>query len=394
LSHPPEEDDRSSESRDGASTDAALPQTDTSADVPSLPPDDESRFEYVHSASLPMLLSQYQAALVATSYQISRVLVLSSAGAKCSALLRAFPHPMGLAVRQGTMALACGNQVWELRDHKDLVARDGSHIPYDTYFIPRASHVTGDIDAHEIAWGGTGPADWEDLWIVNTRFSCLCSLARDWSFVPRWKPPFITTLAPEDRCHLNGLAMRDGKPAYLTCFAPVDTPQGWRENKAVSGCLLDVASGEPVTTGLSMPHSPRWYMGQLWVLESGSGSLQTVDTRTGARETVVRLPGYVRGLTFVGDHAFIGLSRARDWRRLDGLPLESMRDRLECAIYVVDVRTGAIAGFARVESGCAELFDVQVVRPSRRMNVVGFSKKTVDGIFVFPHGNANQENPR
>ena len=51
---------------------------------------------------------------------------------------------------------------------------------------------------------------------MNTLFSCLAGLDSRYSFVPRWRPPFISALAAEDRCHLNGLAMVDGDaPAFL-----------------------------------------------------------------------------------------------------------------------------------------------------------------------------------
>jgi uncharacterized protein (TIGR03032 family) len=148
----------------------------------------------------------------------------------------------------------------------------------------------------------------DELWIVNTRFSCLCTLHPDYSFVPRWRPPFVTALAAEDRCHLNGLAMVDGRPQYMTALGETDTPGGWRENKPHGGCLIDLPSGETVCRGLSMPHSPRWHDGRLWLLESGTGRLALVDLAAGRCRPVAELPGFARGLALVGPYAFIGLS--------------------------------------------------------------------------------------
>src|SRR5262249_52310919 len=158
----------------------------------------------------------------------------------------------------------------------------------------------------EVAWAG------EELWLVNTRFSCLCTLDPGYSFVPRWRPPFVTALAAEDRCHLNGLALADGRPKYVTALGESDTADGWRPNKARGGVLLDVPSGAFVARGLSMPHSPRWHDGKLWVLESGTGRLLHVTVVSGQTEPVAELPGFTRGLALAGRYAFIGLSKIRE----------------------------------------------------------------------------------
>src|SRR5262249_52515681 len=173
----------------------------------------------------------------------------------------------------------------------------------------------------------------------------------DYSFVPRWQPSFITALAAEDRCHLNGLAMapddvgRFSKPSYVTALGETDTPGGWRSNKAHGGCLINMSSGEMVARGLSMPPSPRWHDGRLWVLESGTGRLLVVDTATGRREPVAELPGYARGLALCGPYAFIGLSKFRETSTFGGLPLAGRMAELECGIAVVDLRTGRQVGF-------------------------------------------------
>src|SRR6185436_2488306 len=114
-----------------------------------------------------------------------------------------------------------------------------------------------------------------------TRFSCLCTLAPDSSFVPRWRPKFITGLASEDRCHLNGLGLRDNRLKYASALGTTNTNAGWREKKATGGVLMDIESGEFICQGLSMPHSPRWFNERLWILESGAGSLSLVDENTG-----------------------------------------------------------------------------------------------------------------
>src|SRR5688572_33274519 len=182
--------------------------------------------------------------------------------------------------------------------------------------MPRSTHITDYIYIHEFAIITPHPQPLspkgrreQELWIVNTRFSCLATLSPDYSFVPRWRPPFSSALAAEDRCHLNGLAIVDGEPRFVTALGATDLRDGWRADKPHGGCILDVPSGEFVSRGLSMPHSPRWHDGQLWVLESGTGGLVLVDRATGRRETIVQLPGFTRGLAVVGPYAFVGLSK-------------------------------------------------------------------------------------
>ena len=193
---------------------------------------------------------------------------------------------MGLAVAPGRIAVGARAQVWLLRDAPDLAPAVEPVGRHDACYLTRSSQFTGEIQGHELAWAG------DDLWVVNTAFSCLCTLDPAHSFMPRWRPPFVSALAAEDRCHLNGLAMVDGSPKYVTVLAESDTPQGWRRDKATGGCLIDVPTGETVARGFAMPHSPRVHGGRLWMLHSGVGRLVVVDPATGRHDDVVELPGY------------------------------------------------------------------------------------------------------
>ncbi|MFQ6048485.1 MAG: TIGR03032 family protein, partial [Phycisphaerae bacterium] len=216
-------------------------------------------------------------------------------------------------------------------------------------------HTTGDIFAHEMAFAGA------DLWIANTRFSCLCTLDRRYSFVPRWMPPFVSQLLPEDRCHLNGLAMVAGRPKYVTALGRCDEPGGWRDSKAAGGVLIDVQSGEVIAQGLSMPHSPRWHDDRLWIEESGEGSLATVDQATGKLQLVARLPGFTRGLDFFGPLAFVGLSQIRQSALFSGIPITERLQERVCGVYVVDLRSGKTLALLRFEDQVQEIFAVQVL---------------------------------
>jgi uncharacterized protein (TIGR03032 family) len=335
-------------------------------------------FHYTQTDSFAPLLKQLGASLAITTYQANKLLVARAAAGGLSTLVRTFERPMGLAVRGGQIALGTRNQVWVLRDAPDIAPRVEPAGQHDGCFLPRSSHVTGDIGVHDLAWAG------EELWLVNTRFSCLCTLHADYSFVPRWRPPFISALAAEDRCHLNGLAVVDGRVRYVTALGETDTAGGWRANKPQGGCLMEVGGGEVISRGLSMPHSPRWHDGRLWLLESGTGQLVLAEAAGGRRERVAEVPGFARGLAFAGPFAFIGLSKIRPTSAMDGVPLAQWREQLKCGVAVIDLRAGRIIAMLEFQTAVEEIYDVQLLPGLRFPEVVGFQRETIQHTFVVP----------
>jgi uncharacterized protein (TIGR03032 family) len=238
--------------------------------------------------------------------------------------------------------------------------------------------MTGDIAVHDLAFANG------ELWMVATAFSCLATLDADHSFVPHWAPPFITALKPEDRCHLNGMAVADDQVTHVTAFGTTDEPGGWRADKAAGGVLIDVGSGEVVIAGLSMPHSPRWHDGRLWLLESGRGTLALVDPATASVETVAELPGFTRGLAFAGEMAFVGLSQIRETATFGELPVtERLRER-QAGVWTVDLRTGQIAGFLRFEDLVQEIFDVALLPGKRFPEIAEPAGSITDHTYVLP----------
>jgi len=335
-------------------------------------------FRYTQTDSFVALLQQLGASLAVSTYQANKLLVVRGSGNGISILVRTFERPMGLAVDAQRLSIGTRNQIWFLRNAPDIASQVEPAATHDACFLPRSSHVTGDIGVHEIARAG------EDLWLVSTRFSCLCTLDPDYSFVPRWRPPFITALAAEDRCHLNGLAMVDGQPGFVTALGTTDTRDGWRADKPQGGCIMEVASGAFVTRGLSMPHSPRWHDNRLWVLESGTGSLVLVDRASGRCETAAQLPGFARGIALAGPYAFVGLSRIRATSAMDGVPLAARRNELKCGIAAVDLRNGQVVAFLEFQTAVEEIFDVQLLPGHRFPEVIGFQQETIQHTFVVP----------
>jgi uncharacterized protein (TIGR03032 family) len=351
-----------------------------------LAPPPPVEFHYTQTESFVALLHQLRASLLVSTYQANKLLAVRAAGDGLSTLVRTFDRPMGLAVDGARVALGTRNQIWFFRDAPDIAARVEPAGRHDACFLPRSCHVTGDIGVHELAWTASEERGEDELWIVNTRFSCLCTLDPDYSFVPRWRPPFISALAAEDRCHLNGLAVVAGRPKYVTALGETDTADGWRQHKPRGGCLMDVATGDVLVRGLSMPHSPRWHDGRLWLLESGTGRLVLADLASGRAQAVAELPGFARGLALAGPYAFVGLSKIRPTSAMDGVPLAERRHRLKCGVGVVDVPAGRVIALLEFQSAVEEVFDVQLLTGPRFPEVVGFQKEAIHHTFVVPRG--------
>lgn len=337
-----------------------------------------SPYRSVNTPSFPELLDKIGSTLLATTYQSGRLVVARTRGGRLNTHFRQFPSPMGMAYRDGMLALGTKGQVQTFTNLPGFAEGLTEDRRHDACFVPRATHFTGDIRIHDVAWAG------DRLWAVATRFSCLVTLDERHSFVPQWRPSFISDLQPEDRCHLNGMAVVDDRVTYVTALGTTDVAGGWRERKADGGVVLDVASGEVVAGGLSMPHSPRWYRDQLWVLESGRGHLSRVDLATGRLDPVAELPGFTRGLAFAGRYAFVGLSEVREANTFGGLPLTARLEDRECGVWVVDIVTGQTAGYLRFQGAVQEIFDVTLLPGIRFPELLDAGSEAHLNAFVLP----------
>ena len=337
-----------------------------------------------HTSNFSAILQELGISVLATTYQAGKLVMLRPDGDHLNTHFRGFSKPMGLAVDGDRLAIGTGVEIWEYHNAPAVARRLEPAGSHDACFLPRSSVCTGDVQIHEMAWA-TSPGNQPELWFVNTRFSCLCTRSNTHSFVPRWRPPFITALAPEDRCHLNGLCVVDDRTAFVTALGTTDNFGGWRANKKNGGVLLDVASGEVVARGLSMPHSPRWHDGRLWVLESGSGGIGCVDLATGKYQAMAVLPGFTRGLDFCGPLAFVGLSQVRESAVFSGFAIADrpLAERC-CGIWVVDTRTGDTVAFVKFEDALQEIFAVQVLPGLRHPDVINDQPRLIGDSFVVP----------
>lgn len=310
----------------------------------------------VHTNNMPDMLRKLRTSLMITTYQAGKLVFVRPDGEHLNTHYRNFERPMGLAADAERIALGLAHEIIEFRNTPAVAPRLHDPPRHDGVFLPRRTHVTGHIDIHEMAWDGDG-----ELWFVNTLFSCLCTLDDQSSFVPRWRPWFVSHYALEDRCHLNGLGMRDGKPRYVTALGKTNAREGWRANKRDGGILMDTVENLIVADKLSMPHSPRWYDGRLWVLESGRGALCTIDPNTGKKTDVARVPGFARGLTFVGPVAFIGLSQLRESNPFTDIPITDDNIERASGVWAIHIETGNTIGLLKFTGAVEEIFAVEAL---------------------------------
>jgi hypothetical protein len=362
--------------------------------------------EITASRQFTSWLAEQNLSLAFTTYQAGKVFFIGlQANGQLSVFERTFERCMGLYAEGSTLYMSSLYQLWRF---ENALSAGQVHSGYDAVYVPQVGYITGDVDVHDVVVGvppqllTKAPAlsrgeqetlspqpplsrgeqetlpsqpplargeqekqnfvpplsnrsdrsfseDEEGLGgviFVNTLFSCLATVSEKYSFIPLWQPPFISKLAAEDRCHLNGLALRDGQPRYVTAVSQSDVADGWRDRRRDGGCVIDISSNEIILTGLSMPHSPRWYKDKLWLLNSGTGEFGYADIERGVFEPVAFCPGYMRGCAFCGDFAIVGLSKPRHNKTFSGLSLDdNLRTKdaePRCGLLVIDLRSGEI----------------------------------------------------
>ena len=324
--------------------------------------DEPTGVTYSMSVGLVGLLASLKISVAFSSYQSGKFYLLGrnpEGGLMVNEQF--FRQAMGIHVSGGTIYLATLSEIVRLENV--LEPNQRINDTFDACFVPRTAHVTGALDAHDLGIDRDGR-----ILFVNTRFNCLSTISERHSFRPVWTPPFVSRIVDEDRCHLNGMAMRDGRPAFVTAVSRSDTIDGWRDRRADGGVVVDVETGRIVCQGLSMPHSPRWYRGRLWLLNSGTGELgsiiPTVGDSQGRFEPLAFCPGFLRGLSFHGHYAFVGLSKPR-YQRFEGLALDERLRAADsepwCGVQVIDLDTGACVEWFRIDGAVAELYDIGVL---------------------------------
>ncbi|MEL4897787.1 TIGR03032 family protein [Crocosphaera sp. Alani8] len=320
-------------------------------------------------------LYEQKLSLIFTTYQAGKIFFIGlKPDGKLSVFERTLDRCMGLCIDGNSLYVSALYQLWRF---ENTLEKGQIYDNYDAIYLPQLSYITGDLDIHDIGV----PQNNKKPIFINTLFSCLATVSETHSFKPLWKPPFISKLAAEDRCHLNGLAMRNGEPYSVTMVSQSDVAEGWRENRINGGCVMDITNNEIIADGLSMPHSPRWYREKLWILNSGTGELGFIDLETGKFNPVTFCPGYLRGFTLYKDFAVVGTSEIRDNKTFQGLPLDetlaTKKATPRCSLLVIDLKTGDIVHSLRIEGVIKELYDVAILPNFCTPMAIGFRSEEI-----------------
>lgn len=334
------------------------------------------------SRHFPSWLASTGGSLAFSTYQAGKLFFLGTkADGKLSVFERTLARCMGIGVSGDGRSLLVASEYQIVRFDNVMAGGAPMDDGTDGHFAPHQTWITGDIDVHDIGFDAAG----QPLF-VNTLFNCIATVSEGFSFRPLWNPPFISRLAAEDRCHLNGMALADGVARYATAVSRSDIADGWRDRRADGGIVIDALSGAIVATGLSMPHSPRLHNGQLWLLNSGTGEFGTVDVASGRFTPVAFVPGFARGLAFIGNHAVVGLSLPRENRTFSGLPLdEALKARdadARCGLAVIDLSSGDMVHWVRIEGVVRELFDVVALPGLRQPMATGFKGDAIKHVIA------------
>lgn len=328
------------------------------------------------SPGLAAWLAASGGSLAFSTYQTGRLFFLGShPDGSLHAQERVVGTAMGLAVDQDKLWIGNREQIWRFSNTgADEIG--GQH--YDAIYMPRRCYMIGNSNTHDVLADVHFQGRHYEFLYANTQFSCVAAPDEHYTFRPVWVPEFISVLAPEDRCHLNGICAVDGELAYATICGRYDTPLGWKGVKSHGGFVVDMRSNEVVCTGLSMPHSPRWHDGRLWLINSGEAQLGYVDFERKAFVPVAMCQGFARGIAFVGEHAVVALSRLRPHK--NGLVgqvnlakrLESQGYYQRCGLLVFNLRTGRLDHWLTIEGQVTETYDVVFLAGIRKPYTPGF----------------------
>lgn len=343
-------------------------------------------FHCCHNGQASELLKQLNISLILSTYQAGKVIILSSDGTQMHQLVRDFSRPMGIAVKDDMMALAGALGVTVFRTDSNLAATyPNKPNTYDAFYFPTVMFRTDYVDMHDIAFTRKG------LVGVNTAFSCLCRLDAQFSFNPIWKPHFIERLVPGDLCHLNGMAAADdGNICYATAFGKTNSREGWRQDKLTGGVLIDVQTNEILLDSLPMPHSPRIYKGEVYLLLSATEELVKADLKKRTYEVVAKVDGFIRGLGFKDDYAFIGISKLRKNHTFSDLEIADKE--IKAGVAIVNIKTGEIVGEIKYETNVEELYDVCTLDGFKRVNILNYQQSLNHRALITPFGSSWVEN--
>ena len=362
---------------DTVATDLADAQGDAAATVHADGPDFD--FSSASTDSFLRFLQQEHLSIAVSSYDCHRVIVFRSIGDEVDTLLVPAISVKGIAATEDSLTFANITELVTYRRCDEVLATSARPEleGADALYLPRSVHVTGDINAHDLAWGDAG------LWLVNSRFNCLCTLDPMLGFKVRWQPFFKQTLDTASAGHLNGMAMHAGKPVFASCFAPVADNWRERDGSRQDGAIIDVERNELILEGLFMPHSPRVHEGGLYVCNSGTGEVLRFDLRTRALRSVITLPCFTRGLRFYKHYMLVCCSQVRHSNAKSNNTLFEHFEENVAGLYIVDLHTEQVVAYTEFLGDVSQLYDIALIPNTLTPFIPGLNDPINKNLYVY-----------
>lgn len=286
-------------------------------------------------------------------------------------------RPMGIYYDEKTQTIYSSNlgniiQYENVGENMTIIGK------FDALFVPKRIDLCPDIDIHDIRYS----EKYDKIFFVSPVYNSVLTVSKHKSFDVFWTPNFISKthngkLSREDRCHLNGIALVNGLPKYVTAACTRDYYYAWKEHHG-EGVVIDIETNEIVCGNLYAPHSPGWYKDRLYIGEAGTGYFGYVDLQK--KEFVPKkfLPGFIRGITFVNNYALVTLSKDRHCVCFADIPLgKTLQENGQssmCGFCVINLESFDIIEYLEF-SGVDEVYDIVALPNIMRPRIADFSEK-------------------
>lgn len=293
----------------------------------------------------------HKLSLVVSCYECDRLVSVSASNSDIVLKSVKVHKPMGIAHKDSKLVLATVRSVQEFAP---------VHIDYDKFpdkkeslvFSKKKTYHTGYTDAHECIIRNN------KIVFVNTTNSSICAINEKGNMGRWWTPPFIKEVNYKDQCHLNDAYFGDSGLKYITALGKVDCSKLWRKDRS-KGIIYDVKNNK-VLTYLYMPHSPRVHRNNLYVCESGTGSVYVKKQGQDTFRVINRFQGLTRGLEFYKNYMLVGLSKGRT-QRWETTPLAKKYSNLLCGICVINLESNSLVGAIYFNDPVREMLDFDII---------------------------------
>lgn len=373
------------------------PNVGTLPNVPNVPnhpnvnnadaPSHEAVIGFDYTRNFPLWLLEHNCSILISTYKAHKLLCLGidEKTSKVSLIFTNLLRPMGISYDQITNTIYSSNLGNIVQYENSGLDKHEQWGNFDALFVPKRVDYGSDVDIHDLRVSINDNN--RKIYYVSASLNSILTVSDHKSFDVFWTPKFISRnpdsklkIFREDRCHLNGLALVDNKPKYVTAACMRDYYYAWKEHHG-EGVVIDIETDEVVCSGLWAPHSPIWYNNRLYIGEAGTGQFGFVDLEK--KEFIPKkfLPGFIRGISCHNNFALINISNDRHDTCFAHLPLghilKEKGQKSLCGICVVNLDTFEIVNHFEFQ-GLTEIYDITVLPNIIRPRIADIGENNKD----------------